>query len=134
GTPGTSTPTRLTNGNVFALSAAGGTPLWRYTLPNGVGTTQAATDDVLYVGATDGNVSAFDTSTGKLLWSTRLLQLSDVWQVVNGIVYATSSTVAQGNSPGQSGIYALDASSGRQLWQFTRASAIDLLADGTLYV
>ncbi|HEY7349447.1 MAG TPA: PQQ-binding-like beta-propeller repeat protein [Ktedonobacterales bacterium] len=123
-----SAPRPQYKGRVFALNAADGTVRWQYTIPDGAGTSQVVADTVFYVGASDGNIFAFDTRDGTLLWVVKLLQYSTVEQVADGIVYASST----GKSA--QGFYALDARSGKQLWQFTKKASFDLVADGAVYL
>jgi eukaryotic-like serine/threonine-protein kinase len=114
------------DGNVYALNAVSGTKIWSYTtgnlptaqtsglpfLPqNGVGSSPAVVNGVVYVGALDSNVYALNAANGNRLWNyTTGYIINSNPIVINGIVYVGSL---------DNNIYALDAVTGNQLWNFT---------------
>ncbi len=128
--PGLSTP-----GLVEALNAQTGAVVWKaqtYTTSGG----PVVTGGVLYVGADDGTVRAFDAATGKTAWSfTRTAGVSsqlgqDAYvAVAGGVVYVTSDGGA---------VYALDATTGKQRWLSTTPTGDHIytkptLANGLVY-
>lgn len=127
-------PNTEDNGSVFALNGTDGHLRWHYTTPDALETAQVVEDGVLYTGSTDGTVYAFATGNGTLLWSVKLLNRSTVWQVVDGVVYATSLDGSQTNQSGRNIAYALDARSGKTLWQFPNGISISQVSDSTVYV
>jgi outer membrane protein assembly factor BamB len=73
-------------------------------------------DGVVYLGTSDGMLSAFDAATSALVWSTLVDgALEDVPAVVNGIVYVHSDAGT---------VYALNASTGTVVWTATVGSAV----------
>jgi outer membrane protein assembly factor BamB len=107
--------------SVYALDLRSGALRWKHTLkapndgPNGVSLSGSR----LY-GATDTTAFALDATTGKRLWSRRLVtrfeQFIAIAPVVDrGRVYVST----QGFRPGGRGaIYALSAATGRIVWRF----------------
>jgi alcohol dehydrogenase (cytochrome c) len=107
--------------SIYALDVRSGALLWKDTLhapndgPNGVSVSGSR----LY-GATDTTAFALDATSGKRLWSRRLVsrfeQFIAIAPVVDrGRVYVST----QGFLPGGHGaIYALSAETGRIVWRF----------------
>jgi outer membrane protein assembly factor BamB len=120
---------------VYALDAATGERLWSRTVDGsegggGVHGTVTVANGVVYVGAQDGLVYAFDAVTGQPRWTFQtgdaIFQTSPV--VANGVVYAGSRFGT---------FYALDASSGAMLWSYATTEPVGTtaaIADGRLYV
>jgi len=112
--------------SVYALDAHTGALRWRHREaapndgPNGV----TVAGDRVY-GATDTTAFALDVSTGKTLWSRRLVnrfeQFIGISPVVDrGRVYLST----QGFPPGGRGaLYALSAESGKVVWRFGTIAA-----------
>jgi eukaryotic-like serine/threonine-protein kinase len=136
------------DGNVYALDAKSGVKLWNYTtgttpvlqiggrLPaktggdNGVGTSPAVVDGVVYVGALDHNVYALNAANGNKLWNyTTGARLASGPTVVNGVVYIGSEDC---------NFYALDATKGAKLWNFSTygypVSSSPAVVNGAVYV
>ena len=107
--------------SVYALDVRSGALLWKDTIdapndgPNGVSISGSR----LY-GATDATIFALDATSGKRLWSRRLVsqfeQFIAIAPVVDrGRVYVST----QGFLPGGRGaLYALSAATGRIVWRF----------------
>ena len=56
------------NNNVYALNAATGALIWKYTTGFNVFSSPAVANGVVYVGSRDGNVYALNAGTGALIW------------------------------------------------------------------
>jgi len=56
-------------GNVYALDAQSGQPLWRFATQGSFLHAPAVADGLAVAGCTDGNLYALDTGTGRLRWS-----------------------------------------------------------------
>jgi outer membrane protein assembly factor BamB len=95
--------------DTLAIHAFTGKLLW--DSPDGGGwSSPAVTDNVVYVGSSDRNISAMDASTGALLWKYRIGgTISSSPAVYNGVVYAGSW---------DNNLYALDAATGTLLWNY----------------
>ena len=116
---------------VYALRASDGTLLWRCS-SDGYSYLSLSTTNrsMAYIDSQDG-ISAVNASTGTLLWH-HATQGSAYWGPleVNGIVYAGSST-----NSWPSILYALRASDGTLLWQYTANNfiATPIVANGVVY-
>ena len=112
-------------GNVDSLQLKWKNPIGEYS--NGVESSPAIVNGVMYFGSDDHNVYALNASTGALLWSYLTGGSVDASPAVaNGVVYIGSF---DGN------MYALDASTGTKLWNFS-AGAIGssaVVANGVIY-
>lgn len=109
------------NSSVYALDARSGVLLWKDTIkapndgPNGLAISGAR----LY-GATDTTAFAIDATSGKRLWSRRLVGTAEQFMAIapvvdRGRVYLST----QGFVPGGRGVlYALSAETGRIVWRF----------------
>ena len=109
------------NSSVYALDVRSGSLLWKDTIkapndgPNGLSVSGSR----LY-GATDTTAFAIDATSGKRLWSRRLVgpfeQFIAIAPVVDrGRVYVST----QGFVPGGRGVlYALSAETGKIIWRF----------------
>jgi len=118
--------------DVFALDAATGATLWHYKPafptgydPNTTGRQPgvAIGEGRVYAARLDGTLVALDQITGGEVWKTELLawqkggRISDAPVYVNGIVLSGDSGGDFG-SPSNS-MQALDAATGRRIWQWT---------------
>jgi outer membrane protein assembly factor BamB len=108
------------NSDVFALSLADGSVLWRHRFnrPSGGPNGLTVANGVVY-GNTDISAFALSADSGVERWQRRLTTRANPITiaplVANGLVY-TSST---GQAPGGRGIlFALDASTGAVRWRF----------------
>jgi outer membrane protein assembly factor BamB len=133
------------DGNVYALNAANGDKIWNYTtgsppeiqipggappIPqNGVATSPAVVDGIVYVGALDYNVYALNAANGDKIWNYTTGYIVDSYPtVVNGVVYVGSL---------DDNIYALNATKGDQLWNFTTEGPVyssPAVVSGVVYV
>jgi outer membrane protein assembly factor BamB len=108
--------------DVFAVVAATGQPMWTYLGP-GTGELGdlAMSGGTLFLRTADG-LDALNPSTGGVRWSAALpaAQVLSIPVVANGVVYAGSNLV----------LYAISASTGRQLWLhfFSGATGLSFLS------
>jgi outer membrane protein assembly factor BamB len=118
-------------GYVYALQANNGSVLWRHTSEGYMYVTTSEDGGTLYVAAQDG-IDALLSSDGYMLWhfSTKGAS-SDNPVVANRIIYATSSLNGE---PGT--LYALDASTGRLLWQYQEGDyvSVSIVSNGIAYL
>lgn len=116
---------------IYALQANDGSILWRRTSGGFMYVTPGEDGSTLYVAAQDG-IDALLSSDGSTLWHfTTIGSGSDVPVVVDGVVYATSSSDSE---PGT--LDALDASTGRLLWQYQEGDyvSVSIVSNGVAYV
>lgn len=121
---------------LFALDAATGKVRWTNTSKTTERMLPVVDNGVFYIGASDGTVSAYQASDGKLLWSQKLLDNSFVDQVADGVVIAHSFNKIdkpQGAGGPPATIFALDASTGHELWRFAKGVIPQAFVDGTIY-
>jgi alcohol dehydrogenase (cytochrome c) len=111
--------------NVFAFDAASGRQLWRYQrqLPKSVRLdgrkTIALFGDKLYTATSDNHMVALDARTGRPVWDVLLTDRSGMRSP--GGPLAADGVIMQGfanNTAGGGLIVAVDAETGRKLWQF----------------
>jgi glucose dehydrogenase len=120
-------------GVAFALDAATGRELWRFTPDADASLGRSAADDgAFYFGTLSRRAYAVSVTDGSLLWST---QLGPEWQYnspVKGVavsgdtVYATIDRHYSQNGFYSAGvIVALDRSTGRELWRYQNGEGTD---------
>ena len=116
---------------VYALRASDGSLLWRNSNADYSNLSLSTTDSSMIFVASQGQLSALNTSNGAVLWHlTTKDNASGVPLEVNGVVYFSSSI-----DNGQGTFYALRASDGSLIWQYKTASYtnIPLVANGVVY-
>ena len=125
---------RITSGDLSALDASTGELLWRYD--NGVAQNTSwpvVSDGRVYIKSSGGRVTDLDGVTGTVLWQYKVKGilgriLSGIWVrepiVSGGVVYILES----------SGLYALDAITGRLLWRHKSGGSSIVVSRGVLYV
>lgn len=114
-------------GNIYALDAYTGAKIWNYTTNGGVYSSPTVSGSMLFIGVED-NVCAFDASTGFGIWNyTTGGQINSSPDVVNGVVYIGSW---------DSNVYALNASTGKQIWEDSlfRILSSAAVSDDVVYV
>jgi outer membrane protein assembly factor BamB/predicted Ser/Thr protein kinase len=128
-------------GEVWALSAASGTPLWRFADPergakftNGI----LINDGIAYVSPADvtsGTVlHALQASTGRVLWQHPLGPSPDsaAMATASGLVFAGLLRQApSSSSPGVGQLSALNAATGQLLWQVPVAGGMWAMGTGS---
>ena len=97
---------------------------------HGVNPTLA--NGVIYIGASDGAITAVRASDGKLLWQYKTSGAAYAPLVINGVDYASDYV---GNN-GPAHLYALRARDGKLLWSYTRKDFINdpIVVDGVAYL
>jgi outer membrane protein assembly factor BamB len=119
-------------GEIFALSADTGNQLWRNGDPAiAFGSAPVITDGVIYASSNHNKrnnaspvVYAVEARTGRGLWQHPLGPALDtsVQAVADGLVFVVA--VRENNSSAEaSGLFALNAASGQQLWQVPLAGS-----------
>lgn len=119
--------------NVWAVDAATGATLWHYAPKLDPLTREvfygAASRGVtvgrgkVYIGSLDGRFIALDQKTGKELWATQLTNLKDQYgalfsappQLAGNVLFGGTTG---GDQPIMGKIHAVDADSGKPLWNF----------------
>lgn len=104
---------------INAFDAHTGDALWQSAKIPAVATDIALSNNVIYAGATDGSVQAYDVQDGHLVWGKIVdnMSFSDTAPVVDaGVLYLDAKDPTQYNSP--LGVIAVDASSGLIRWQY----------------
>jgi outer membrane protein assembly factor BamB len=109
------------HGALYALRSADGSSAWRSDTPFGSG---ILTTGALYLPASDGDVAAYGTRSGFLLWRVR--GESGHLYVFNGVLYTSV--------PG-AGLDALNPANGAVQWHFKTRDVVSLstVANGILY-
>ncbi len=117
------------SGTVYALSASSGFSNWAFPT-GGAASSPAVSAGRVFVSSHDGNVYAVNAANGSKLWQTAVFGLAvDPFPdpvVANGAVYVAEV----------SGIVALDASSGHQLWAVSVSNSyvgMPTVVNGVLY-
>jgi outer membrane protein assembly factor BamB len=109
-----------TDGRVYAFGAKSGNLLWATSTGSYVYSGPAVWNQTVYVGSHSGRLFALNAATGAVRWS---FDLGDAVAgspgVMAGVVYVSTRRKT----------YALDARSGKQLWQFDDGRYSPLLAD-----
>jgi outer membrane protein assembly factor BamB len=126
---------------MYALNATNGEKLWNYTVgtpkvlapfPNissgNLDSSPTVVDGVVYAASDNGNVYAFNSTSGAKLWgfTTGKGTLSTP-AVYDGIFYVGSS---------DDSIYALNATTGAKLWNYSTGGSVGspVVVNGILYV
>lgn len=100
----------LSSGEVFAVDAATGQSLWRFTAANTVWAAPLVTPNRVYVASLDHFVYALDRATGEQQWKADLGgALSGMPALVDGVLYVGSFDKQ---------LHALDADTGNEQWTF----------------
>lgn len=116
-------------GPLYALHASDGTLRWKIQVHPDAQVHPLLANGILYLREATGGVSAFKASDGTRLWHQDLGHAVVMNTVAQGVVYGT---VVAGLDPIQSSIFALDASSGKVLWESPQAGGtLERVADGS---
>jgi outer membrane protein assembly factor BamB len=123
------------DGTVYAFGARSGRLLWARRAGTYVYTAAATWRQRIYVGTWDGYFSAFDAATGDLLWRHEAEGgISGAPTVMAGLVYYSTfgkftNTHQRRVKNGPYRTYALDARTGRPVWQFPDGQYSPVVAD-----
>ena len=110
-------------------SASGGEILWTAETNESIHSSPTVVDGTVYVGSSDNNVYALDSSTGEELWrfdTDGAVRSSPT--VLNGTVFVGSY---------DNNLYALDSSTGEKKWDFSTGGEVlssPTVAGGTVFV
>jgi outer membrane protein assembly factor BamB len=123
------------DGTLYAYGAESGRLLWASRAGTYIYTAAAAWRQRIYVGTWDGYFSAFDAATGELLWRHEAAGgISGAPTVMAGLVYY--STIGRFTNSHQRPVkngpyrtYALDARTGKPVWQFPDGQYSPVVAD-----
>ena len=110
-----------TDGNVYALKAASGKEVWRFTTGRPIVASPRIAEGVVYIGSSEGIFRALDLATGKPLWQFDRLA---------GFV-ETKPLVYDGKvifGAWDQHLYALDAKTGKLAWKWKGDKAGTLLS------
>lgn len=115
---------RYTRSTEFFFDPTNSPVAWRAYLAASSKVTPAVADGVVYVGANDGQLRAFDATTGKPLWAA-----------ATSAEILAEPLLAQGNVYTANGLGVVSAytRAGRKLWSFTADDAVyssPVMADG----
>ena len=141
------------DGKVYALNANNGIQLWNYTAGATVESSPAVVNGVVYIGSEVstvlngnyfGSVYALNATNGNKLWNYTTGNYYNYVEsspaVVGGVVYIGSSEGITPEPPtfaSAGNVYALNATNGDKLWNYTTGSNVDsspAVVDGVVYV
>jgi outer membrane protein assembly factor BamB len=123
------------DGILYAFGAESGRLLWARRAGTYVYTAAAAWRRRIFVGTWDGYFSAFDAATGDLLWRHHAKGgIGGAPTVMAGLVYYSTLGTIPGShlrhvENGPYRTYALDARTGKPVWQFPDGQYSPLVAD-----
>ena len=153
------------DGNIIALNAATSQKIWNYTTgPWGSWdlSSPAVSNGMVFVGSYDGVVYALNAATGNKIWNYTVDKYTTInntynsttgqygtenftagcriWStpaISNGVVYVGSGYNVFNYETGVGYVYALDASTGTKIWNYTVNGCVDsspAVVDGVVYV
>lgn len=123
------------DGTLYAFGASSGRLLWARRAGTYIYTAAAAWRQRIYVGTWDGYFSAFDAATGDLRWRhTAEGGISGAPTVMAGLVYYSTfgkftNSHQRTVKDGPNRTYALDARTGKPVWQFPDGQYSPIVAD-----
>jgi outer membrane protein assembly factor BamB len=128
-------------GPMLALDVASGEPRWKFDPSEGLWARGfAAHNNIVFVGLKGGKLAALDVSDGDPQWQVDLginVQMPPL--IVGEVIYVPTTFVGPGfqnNSQGKAKIFALEASTGKEIWSFESDNYIlqtPFLAGDVLY-
>lgn len=126
-------------GNVYSLGATSGKINWHYNAGLSLGNLIDA-GSYLYVGSTSG-VYCLDKTNGEVIWSfaenSYAMSSSTIPTLADGVIYIGWNGPTAFVPTVEHNLYALDASSGQKLWNYTLPNAISnapIVFNGVVYV
>jgi outer membrane protein assembly factor BamB len=123
------------DGTLYAFGAKSGRLLWARRAGTYLYTAAAVWNQLVYVGTWDGYFSAFDAGTGDLVWQHDAAGgISGAPTIMAGLVYYStfgkfSDTHQRRVEDGPYRTYALDARTGKPVWQFPDGQYSPIVAD-----
>ena len=113
-----------------------GVERWSWTTTADLSNALAISADTAYLGSHDGVLHAVALAGSHELWSYQMNSTEVGHPIVSGDVVLVSSRQQAGEPSGE--LYALDRTTGKQLWRFRGPSGLQVspgsVRDGTLYV
>ncbi|MFJ8074665.1 PQQ-binding-like beta-propeller repeat protein [Streptomyces sp. NPDC096176] len=109
-----------TKGRLVTYAASTGEPRW--TTPAAAHKVIATDDSAVYVSTKDGRLRSISRSNGKIQWTVRLKADLTKKRRPTGVASQGRLIV----TTGMGDVVAVDAGSGRQLWEFADQASIDL--------
>lgn len=104
---------------LVAFDNSSGAEVWRIAVPQGVESGSAVIRDRLFVGSNNGKVYGIDLKSAEILWTFDTKSEVVAEPILdNGIIYFLS---------GSQSVFALDASTGKQLWTYNRQDTTNLM-------
>ncbi|HYK36730.1 PQQ-binding-like beta-propeller repeat protein [Alloacidobacterium sp.] len=121
------------DGYVYALNASTGAKLWSSLIANGVYSSPAVANGVVFISGSssvENTLHALNANTGAQLWSSKVGPNEGTVAVANGVVYVCSGFDGMA--------YALSASTGAKLWSFATGGPLEnsspAVANGVVYL
>ncbi|HYY56876.1 MAG TPA: PQQ-binding-like beta-propeller repeat protein, partial [Pyrinomonadaceae bacterium] len=109
------------DGHIYAIDANTGGERWRFDAGSAVTSTPAVVNGSVYSGTYDGRLLALDAASGKALWSLKTGPDAPLaWGYESGDFFSSSPTVYGEKvlyGGGDGFLYALESSTGRELWK-----------------
>lgn len=127
-----------TDGTLFSYGARSGDLLWAQHAGSYIYTAAAVWEKTVYVGSYDGGFYAFDAATGDRRWRYEAPSaIHGAPTVLEGLVYFSSCEfcgirASRYAKQGPRGTYALDARSGRLVWETKAGQYSPIVADRRL--
>jgi outer membrane protein assembly factor BamB len=113
-----------TDGTLYAFGAKSGDLLWARNAGTYVYSAAAVWRNRVYIGTYDGHFRAFNAATGDPIWSwTAPGKIHGAPTIMAGLVYFATASTGPNAHPsryikvGGRGVYALDARTGKLVWQ-----------------
>jgi outer membrane protein assembly factor BamB len=128
-------PLELAQSTISALDASTGKERWNYVIKRQTQGFLVLSQNVLYFGASDGYVYAFNAFDGQMRWRTQLVTdgLPEVEGASNGLVYAILA-IDQSNPYNGGSVIALRVKDGTVKWQSPVQGNLDGVTSNALYV
>jgi hypothetical protein len=124
------------NGEIIALNASTGEQIWSYATISRAEAPPVVVKGAVYAISSNGNLYALNATTGECNWTCRTSDgnAGASPAVYRGIVYAGANN---SGTPSDNRFYALNASTGAQIWNYSTGSYIRAsaaVANGVIYV
>lgn len=141
------------NGRLYAVRAANGSPLWSFATKGALNSTPAIWNGLVFLSSRDGTLYAVDAQSGRQRWSfitggERRFTAPGIHGITPKSemmpdpfdVFLSSPAIAGGVlyvGSGDHNVYAIDAATGKLRWKFTTGNVVHAspaVANGIVYV